>query len=146
MHKKSALFGTKIEFKGVRGADTNFPSSVEPRQYFNMKPEKQKSVERESPRLCVCICVCVRAQTLSIPAFPSTPWLTVKVSVKAPCRICILPTGIIPRVESWTRSRNKRACFVTKRTTLCAISCCQSFFCSSFPVLYHPFSPKAPGR
>lgn len=86
------------------------------------------------------------ARTHSIPASPNTPWLTVRASAKAPCRICILPTGIIPRVESWTRSRSKRAYFVTKQTTLCAISCCQSSFCSSTLASYHLFLPKAPNR
>lgn len=97
-------------------------------------------------RVRKAVCVCLRARTHSIPASPNTPWLTVRASAKAPCRICILPTGIIPRVESWTRSRSKRAYFVTKQTTLCAISCCQSSFCSSTLASYHPFLPKAPGR
>ena len=123
-----------------------------PRQYLNMKP--RKTLKQQC--VCVCVCVCeerrepvcvnVRVRSFSIPAFPNTPWLTARVWVKAPCRICIPPTGIIPRVESWTRSRNKRACSAAERTTSCAISCCQSSFCSSTLASYHPFSPKAPGR
>lgn len=88
----------------------------------------------------------VRVRALSLPAFPSTPWLREKVSVKALCRICTLPTSIIPTAESLTRSQNKIACSAAKRTTLCAISCCPSSFCSSTLALYHPFSPKALDR
>lgn len=93
-----------------------------------------------------CVFARTHARTHSIPASPNTPWLTARASAKAPCRICILPTGIIQRVESWTRSRSRRAYFVTKQTTLCAISCCQSSFCSSTLASYHPSLPKAPGR
>lgn len=86
------------------------------------------------------------ARAPSVPAFPNPPWLTARVSAKAPCHICIPPTGTIPRAESWTRSRNKRACSAAVRTTLCAISCCRSSSCSGTRASYHPFSPKAPGR
>lgn len=81
-----------------------------------------------------------------LPASLSIPSLRETVSVTVPGHKHIPPTGTVRRGVSSSRFRNKKAYSATKRTTLNAILCCLSFFCSSNLASSRLSSPKEPDR